>query len=264
MNIISLTHVRSLAFATSLVVALPATASTTIFLEDFSGAAGQLGGQAPTVGSGVWSTPTYVEKNGSGSSNAIVGASTNSLAFTLEAGNIYTLSADFQSQTPSATTSKYAGFGFFNNTTPSYTAFPSLGPETPWMFLRTQNDASNQGDMSLRPLGTDIGGFSSIDSSFDVTVSRNYKMVLDTTASEFTLALFVDDIQYGSTFTYSEAESSGLLSAITAVGFTTSTSGGPGVIYDNFSLTSIPEPSTWALILGLSTLGLAALAKRRR
>ncbi|WP_309396337.1 PEP-CTERM sorting domain-containing protein [Cerasicoccus maritimus] len=250
--------------AAGLMIALPASASTTIFFEDFSGAAGQLGGQAPTIGTGTWSTPTYVEKSGSGSSNAIQGASTNSLAFTLEAGNIYTLSADFRAQSPSSTSSKYAGIGFFNETSPTFTAFPSLGPETPWMFLRTQNNAANQGDMSLRPLGTDISGYSAIDSSFDVTVTRNYSLVLDTTASEYTLSLFVDDVQYGSTFTYSEAESIGLLSSITGVGFTTSTSSAPGVIYDNFSLTSVPEPSTWALILGASTLAIAIIRKRRR
>ncbi|WP_269522198.1 PEP-CTERM sorting domain-containing protein [Coraliomargarita parva] len=257
---------RTLVLAAGILTALSASAqTTTIFSEDFSGTAGILDGQSPTEGTGVWDAASYVQKNGSGTTNATVGSSVNSLAFTLETGYVYELSIDIKGYTPTGTTSSYAGLGFFSALDNNYTSYTSPTPTGPWAFMRTQNStASNVGDLSFR--GQNSVAEQVIDSNLTITNWQNFKMVLNTSDSNaFTLALYVDDIQYGSTITYSAVDSATLLTDVTSVGFLAYTASSPGVSFDNFLFTGttvIPEPSTFALLAGLTAL--TAMAVRRR
>ncbi len=64
-----------------------------------------------------------------------------------------------------------------------------------------------------------------------------------TVGTQFSLQYFVGGTQYGTTVTYSDSQSTALLSTITRVGFTTSTNLN-AVSFDNFKLEAIPEPAT--------------------
>lgn len=261
--------------------ALAASAQTTIFSDDFSGPDGDINGTSPTTapGSETWNAAGYVEQIGGklygrngGTGDA---QSTNYLSYTLSAGNIYELSVNINGLAPLSDTSQYAGLGFFSTVTNLDSPYTSNDPTGPWMLVRTQNDDANEGDMSLRPLGSGSIDASTIDSSFDVTVSRNYKLVLNTSdtdagtaGDQFSVALFVDGVQYGSTYTYDTIASASLLTNVVGVGLTASIkSGGPNIVFDNFLLTStavIPEPSTFALLAGIATMGFAAARRRRK
>ncbi|WP_269522196.1 PEP-CTERM sorting domain-containing protein [Coraliomargarita parva] len=279
MTIKTCTLSRALLIAAGMLTAYSASAQTTIFEDNFSDGYGSINGTTPTTdltGTATWTTPSYVGQNGGLLYGRLAGtgaaASTGYLAYTLSAGNIYELSVDIAGAPPTSDTSQYAGIGFFStvtSTTVPYHQQDSGNPTGAWMFLRTQNTDANEGDLSFRPLGT---GGSAIDSTFDVTVSRNYKLVLNTSdtdaaaGTQFSLALFVDNVQYGTSYTYTDAESSALLANVVGVGLTALiASGGPDITFDNFLLTStavVPEPGTFALLAGLTAF--AAIAMRRR
>lgn len=257
----------SLVIAIAVLTALPASAQT-IFYDTFSGTAADLNGTTPTVGSGTWVANTSVDTNGSGLLRAGT-ESTNYLAFTLSTGKIYELSIDMFGDAPTSDTSQFAGIGFFKdsgiNVNKAITdTGNSTGNPNPWMFLRTQNTDALEGDMSLRPIGTGTGE-QAINSSFDVTVSRNYKLVLNTNdtdaaaGTQYSLGLFVNGIQFGTTVTYTDAQSTTLNTSIGSVGITTFTAT-KAVSFDNFKLEIVPEPSTAALLLA----GLVGLTFRRR
>jgi len=250
-------------------------AQTTVFEENFSGSYNDaINGTSPDIGSGTWTTPSYVinggnrarTRNGTGAAD-----STSYLSTNLSAGNIYELSVDMYSQAlTSGTTSQFIGFGFFSTVSSTTTPFSSQSPSSPWTLLRIGE--TNTGDTSLYADGTTN---TAIDSNFDITTSRNYKLVLNTSdtdaltaGDQFSLELWVDNVQYGTTHTYSAAESADLISDIAAVGFTADIiSGGQSGFFDNFKLTStsvIPEPSTFALIAGIATMGFAAARRRRQ
>jgi PEP-CTERM putative exosortase interaction domain len=261
--------------------ALAASAQTTIFYDDFSGAYGSINGTAPTTapGSETWVSTSYVRDNGggklSGGANGVSTArSTSYLATTLSAGNIYELSVDIYSLAPTSTSSQLAGFGFFNTINNKFVSYNNQSTtSTPWAYLQTQS-ATNLGDVSFRPEGVYDSEVSDIDSNFTVTTSQNYKLVLNTSdtdtgtaGDQFSVALYVDGVQYGSTFTYDAIASAALLTDVVGVGVTADLiAGGADARFDNFLLTStavVPEPSTFALLAGLCTLG-AVTARRRR
>lgn len=106
------------------------------------------------------------------------------------------------------------------------------------------------GDSSLRPLGNDVAiPFQVLNTNFTVTDTMPLKLVLNTfdtsptVGTQFSLQYFVGGTQYGTTVTYSDSQSTALLSTITRVGFTTSTNLN-AVSFDNFKLEAIPEPAT--------------------
>ena len=249
-----------------------ATAQTTVFDDDFTGAFDTI--------DPAWNAPSYVRQNGGGQLVARKGGtgqanSTSYLDYTLSSGNLYELSVDIVGDTTNSDTSQYGGFGFFSEVTSLFSPYHQQDGGSPtgaWMFIRTQNTDANEGDMSLRPLGGGSTGASTIDSSFDVTVSRNYKLVLNTSdtdaaaGTQFSLGLYVDDVQYGSTYIFSDVESAALLTNVVGVGLTAQVAdGGPNIIYDNFKLTTtvIPEPGTFALLSGLTMLTAVAIRRRR-
>ncbi|MBC2602218.1 PEP-CTERM sorting domain-containing protein [Puniceicoccus vermicola] len=267
--------IRTLLIATGLLAALAASGqTTTIFSDAFSGSFGDdINGTTPDVGTGTWSTPSYVINGGnrvrtrSGGTNAA--NSTSYLSTSLGAGNSYELSIDMYSDTlASGTTSQFLGFGFFSTVGSKFQPFSSQSPSTPWTYLRTGE--TDTGDLSLFADGSSA---TAIDSNFDITTSRNFKLILNTfdtdagtLGDQFSLELWVDNVQYGSTYTYSSSESADLLSEIVAVGFTANiVSGGQNGYFDNFTLTStaIPEPGTFALLSGLAMLSAVVMRRRR-
>tara|TARA_R100000027_G_scaffold184_1_gene203 strand:- start:1952 stop:2833 length:882 start_codon:yes stop_codon:yes gene_type:complete len=269
-----------LLFGTVLLTAVSASAQTTILYDDFSGPFGGINGTTLTTGTGTWSAPSYVGLNGGGKLMTRQGGtsaarSTTYVSTTLSSGNIYELSVDINGDSPSSTSSQFAGFGFFSTVDRTWTKFDSQSApaSTPWTYLQTQS-ATSLGDMSLRPEGQYIDGYSTIDSNFDVTTSRNYKLILNTSdtdsetaGDQFSLALFVDGVQYGTTFTYDSAASAALLSDVVGVGVTADiASGGSNAFFDNFLLTAtaaVPEPGSFALLAGFAALTTTLIRNRR-
>jgi len=76
---------------------------------------------------------------------------------------------------------------------------------------------------------------------------------LDTTLANWTTSIYQGGTQIGSTYTYTTNPT------ITRVGFVSEGSGGQ---VNAFQLTAVPEPSTYAMVLG-GLLNLSLIRRRR-
>jgi hypothetical protein len=85
-------------------------------------------------------------------------------------------------------------------------------------------------------------------------ISNNVTIILDTTLANWTTSIYQAGTQIGSTYTYT-----GTNPTITRVGFVSDGSGGQ---VDAFQLTAVPEPSTYAMVLG-GLLNLSLIRRRR-
>ncbi|MDF3130762.1 PEP-CTERM sorting domain-containing protein [Kiritimatiellaeota bacterium B1221] len=263
----AITHFRTLLVSFAFLQSL---AAGTIFTENFTGAAGNLDGKTTTTGGGTWIADSSFQLSGSGSTT-LADSETAFINWTPTAGNIYTLTADMTSAGTSSS-STFAGIGFFNQKSSDADLAKAVfsggtAPETPWVFVRTGNSsASSIGDSSLRPRGGSSDA-QTIDTNFTVTSRLSLKLVLNTNdtdaaaGTQFSLAYYVNEVQYGSTFTYSDSQSTALLSDIKKVGITASTSGNT-VSFDNFELSVIPEPSSFVLMV--LALGGGCILHRRK
>jgi hypothetical protein len=186
--------------------------AVTIYSQTFTGGTNALVGTTSTTGAGTWTGDNIISRNGelAGGWGAI------SLAFTPTSGLLYELTATISSQYWGS----WIGVGF-------------LETNTTYGFLGTQNTPT--------ALRTETGWQIWPQAGSASLLSNDVLIRLDTTASQWTAAIFQGGTQIGSTFTYATNPT------ITRVGFVSDGSGGT---VSAFQLTSIPEPSAYSLFIG--------------
>lgn len=222
-----------------------ASAQTTVFFEDFSGSSlSDLNGTAPDIrpGSETWSVaPGSWQADGSitgaGEANAF-------LSFSPTTGQTYTLSIDAN---PQNGTGDWFALGFAGAAATN-SGFQESSTVA-WMLLR-----GNRGTGGVQTfLGPDTNGGTDHDALPDTV---NLKVVLDTTATQWTAEWFING-------TSIREETFSSNPNINYVGF--GRFGDATGTVDNFALTAtaVPEPSTYALGIGAAAVVVAALRRRK-
>lgn len=239
---------------TALVFVAPSASAAVIFSDDFSGDSSDLNGASPDVGSSTWVASNVFNRDGSIDPNP--GSAT--LAFTPSNGNVYRLDTSLSGV--SGNGNWFAlGFGSGQSTATSANNrfINNLLIGKSWMLFRG-NDDGHQAFRGSATSGTFNG--SPWTALATVTGEIDLRIELDTTGGPGTwattwFAKLPDDIAY------TEVRSTEILEdeSINSVGLALANVGVDGNV-DSFSLTSIPEPSAFAL-LGLAAL---TLAGRRR
>jgi hypothetical protein len=236
-----------------------AGAQTTIYQDSLIGTGNTLG--TVQVSSGTLGGSAGATWGGGGWTATASGAQTSStppmqyLAFTPQSGEIYTLSANIGSVDPT-NVYPWIDLGFLTSTTlNSWGSFMNYNTSGPGLQLRQYgpldlfSSAGNQtGGGSINNLLAEVGG----------TQGGLYSITLDTTnGSDWKYSFSGPGI---TTTTYDL----GAPTNIVAVGFDAgSYGGGFTATVSNFALTaSVPEPSTWAMLLG--GLGMLTMFRRRR
>jgi hypothetical protein len=236
-----------------------------IYLDNFVGdVAADLHGTAPDVGVGAWTAHTGYDANGAITPSGTPGGRGAWLPLTPVAGQIYTLSASFRGVTGNA---NWFGLGF-GKAVPAnvqgadnrFTAGDSVGRA--WMIVRGDNSASpNQAFIGSATNGT-TGTFGWSGGPADGG-AVDLKVVLDTTGGSGAYAATFFAKRPGDPFVQ---VSTGALDLdaedIGSVGFAWSASTGIAGSIDEFSLTTVPEPSSMALT-GLGFAAAGAFVRRR-
>ena len=230
-----------LAACSGLALASSAHAATLVF-DDFDGDIGtNLVGTTADVG-GTWEGASNADMKADGS--LIAGGERSAYqAVTIAVGEVYTLSADVTLDTGSGA---FIAIGFANS--------PGDGAGTIWddadPYAWMYSNVEPHGVKTLT--GNGLTGESSKLANAVFDVSRNLKVVLDTTNSaDYVATWFLDDVQI-------DTRSIGAPS-LTHV-FINKHSGSTSGTVDNFQLTTVPEPSSVALL----SLGGLVLLRRRR
>ena len=181
-----------------------------IYSQTFTGGTGALVSTTPTTGAGTWTGDNILNRNGllEGGWGVV------SLAFTPTSGLVYELTATISDQIWGS----WIGVGFLPDN-----SLYGWSPNNP---------------VALR---TTTGWGTSPQAGSASLLSNDVLIRLDTTASQWTAAIFQGGTQIGSTFTYLTNPT------ITRVGFVSDGSGGT---VSAFQLTSIPEPSAYSLFIG--------------
>jgi hypothetical protein len=255
MNRIRMRRIATAAHAAVFVLALAATAQASVIFQDgFSrGTAGTpvtVNGTAPDVRPGTQTWTSTIDTAANGDLAAMINAARAAyLPWSPASGHLYELSVKVRL---TSTAGGIATLGFFDNNIATNRA-PNGSPavQTPWLGLR------NTGGALFRDVGafvdqTTAAGTTKIKIS-DAPLVWNWntlKIVLDTTAANWTVAAYVTDtnqvfVQVGATQTY--VGDGGLATAVTRVGY--STIAGAVIHYDDFKLESMPfNPGTVVLI----------------
>jgi hypothetical protein len=210
--------------------------AATIYSETFSGAGtADLNGTAPdsTTDGNTWTASSLWNKDGtvdagSGDHNAF-------LAFTPNAGNVYTLSATLD--TPSG--ASWAAIGFVEGANVSTDFWQNITSATvPWVLYRSSTNVDSF-------IGR-VDNWTTQDEG-DHSGPSTFSIVLDTQGAAWTAEWFINSASVRSETLASNP------TGITHVGL--GRESGTDANFDSFSLTVVPEPST----LCLATLGLLAL-----
>jgi PEP-CTERM motif len=240
----------------------PAAYAVTIFQDDFSGSGGLLDGTTPdvTTGSAKWKAgDTFLDN---GTAGTTVASSANGQAahldFTPVAGQVYTAEATITNNQPN-----WIAFGFQPANPPGndwtatdFSVRHSNVPGYAWML--TRNNSSGTDQEGFLGGGTS-GGQSWNGDVVDPTNPVSIKIILDTTAANWTAQWFINNVSQGAPEAYAAAGNPG----IGGIGFShdrsaTSNNGG---LLRNFSLTAVPEPT--AACLGLFGIVAAGLLRKR-
>jgi hypothetical protein len=216
----------ALVLAAALLAFAVQSQASVIFSDNFTGSGtNSLGGQTTTTGGGVWqgATDDAIMANGS-----FAGTGQKWLNWTPSSGFVYDLKV-----TINQTSGDWAGLLYK----------PTAGNPI-WAGFST-------------PVGTFLDVETTYPSVGSVgnNGSGDYMIRLDTTAANWTTSYFFNGVQKGSTYTWVT------LPAIDGVGIVTYNNAGTSIgSFSNFELSAVPEPSTYALILG----GIATLLLIRR
>jgi hypothetical protein len=199
--------------------------AVTIYSQTFTGGTGALVSTTSTTGGGTWAGVNIINRNGllEGEWGAA------SLAFTPTSGLVYELTANISSQYWGS----WIGVGFLE----ANTTYGFLGTQNTPAALRTETG------WQIWPQGVNASALT----------SNNVTIRLDTTLANWTTSIYQGGTQIGSTYTYTTNPT------ITRVGFVSDGSGGQ---VNAFQLTAVPEPSTYAMVLG-GLLNLSLIRRRR-
>ena len=200
--------------------------AATVYSQTFTGGTGGLIDTTSTTGSGTWVGRDIISQNGNTTGNW----GSSSLAFTPTSGFIYELTATIN---VTAANDSWLGVGFLQDNS-NYGFF---GTKTTPVALNRSGDWQ----VWAGP------GANYTKTSNDVLIR------LDTTGAQWTTSVYQGGTQIGSTYTYTSGNPT-----INYVGFI---SEGPAVgSVSAFQLTAVPEPSSFALVVG----GIANLLLIRR
>jgi hypothetical protein len=206
---------------------LTATAVSVIYSQDFPVVGDPLLGTTSTVGGGTWSGVNLFNIAGytTGSSGAIA------LPFNPQSGYIYDLTATINIANDNGS---WIGAGFLSTIDDAYG------------FTGSPNSSAairNGGAWTTFP-----GGGNGI-------TSTDLRIRLDTTGAQWVSSFYQGGVQMGSAYTYTTGNPTinyvGFVSEGTALGSVSA-----------FQLTAIPEPSTYAMVLG-GLLNLSLIRRRR-
>ena len=202
-----------------------------------------LNGSSPTtsnLGSLTYSASTSWDTNGT---EAIVVANSVSafLAFTPESGKVYSLSLSFNLSTTDA---NFLGFGFTNQNLYNSAILSSLdyAGSGPGLLFRGNGEALARINAGSTSLATGLAD------------PATFTIILDTSNAAWTVSYLVNGVAAGSTYTYLTNPT------ISYIGFGNFSTARGSV--DNFTLTAVPEPATFALAL-IGGLGLFIRQRRR-
>jgi hypothetical protein len=199
--------------------------ATAIYSQTFTGGTGALVGTSVTTGDGIWTGANIINRNGN--TTGIDGAV--SLDFTPESGYVYDLSATINVTAPNGS---WLGVGFLQDNN----AYGFFGTKTTPTALHTDR-------WQFWPPGANAN-----------VGSNDILIRLDTTGVQWTTTFFQGGVQWTDTYTYT-----GVNPTINYVGFVSEGTAVGSV--SAFQLTqAVPEPSTYALVLG----GIATLLLIRR
>jgi hypothetical protein len=196
--------------------------AVTIYSQTFTGGTGALVSTTSTTGGGTWAGDNIINRNGL--LEGQWGAA--SLAFTPTSGLVYELTANISSQYWGS----WIGVGFLPDN-----SLYGWSPNNP-VALRTDV-------WQVYPQGVNASALT----------SNTVTIQLDTTLANWTTSIYQGGTQIGSTYTYTTNPT------ITRVGFVSDGSGGQ---VNAFQLTAVPEPSTYAMVLG-GLLNLSLIRRRR-
>ena len=201
-----------------------------IYSQTFTGGTGALAGTTSTTGNGTWTPDIAISSvvNRNGITTAQYGSI--SLAFTPQSGFVYDLTATIN---VTAANSSWLGVAFLQDNNP----YGFFGTKTTPAALRTDR-------WQIWPQAANYN-----QTSNDILIR------LDTTGAQWTAAMFQGGVQIGDTYTYTSGNPTinwvGIVTEGTAVGSVSA-----------FQLSAVPEPSTYAMLLG-GILNLSLIRRRR-
>jgi hypothetical protein len=209
-----------------------------IYSQTFTGGTNTLAGTTSTTGGGTWTGANILNRNGLTYPTIGINGAV-SLAFTPSSGFVYDLTATIN---VTAAAANWLGVGFLQDNG----VYGFLG-ETPTPMALLRNAGGGDEGWELYP-GAGTG----------VLSSNNVLVRLDTTGAQWKTSFFQGGTQIGSTYTYTSGNPT-----INHVGFVME-GAGTGVTgnVSAFQLTAIPEPSTYAMVLG-GLLNLSLIRRRR-